>query len=82
MYPEDIREYVAGLINSGESPYVIRDITKALKKFIKVVITPREPYLGKQLYESFRMYRPEQEKVNYRPLTLEEVKAIFNRLWR
>ncbi len=36
-------------------PSIPRHVAKALKKFIKEVIIPKDPILGQRLYNSFRV---------------------------
>ena len=77
LEPDNIRELIAELME--ENIYVARDTVKALKKFIKEIIMPKDPYLGQLLYHSFKTIRV---KTSSRPITftLDDLRKVFNEL--
>ncbi len=57
LTPDKLREYIEELTEEHREkhPSIPRHIAKALKKFIKEVIIPKDPILGQRLYNSFRI---------------------------
>ncbi len=77
LSPDGIRDLVVDLLEESES--VARHTVKALKKFIKTIIVPKDPYLGQILYHSIKTIKPKANN-KVRPLTIDEVKAIFKEI--
>jgi integrase len=78
LEPEGIREFLAGLRESGEE-HVLRHVTVALKSFLKTVLKPKDPVLFRLLYDSFTTYKPKANNRVKLP-SLEQLRAIWHKL--
>ncbi len=85
LTPEKLREYVDELVKRyrDEHPSKPRHVAKALKKFIKEVIMPKDPVLGQRLYNAFRIPKEKQRSKLERALvgemtviTLDDIKKV------
>ncbi len=75
---ENIREVLFEL--QEESIHVARHATKALKKFIKLVIMERDPQLGQILYNSFKVIRPKTQRTPKLDFKIEDLRKVWQEL--
>ncbi len=75
---DKINELIYELREDGYSEYQIRDRLITLKKFIKEVVLSKDPYIGRILYDSFRIIKPKSDKVLKDPyLTIEDIRRVW-----
>ncbi|WP_333639306.1 site-specific integrase [Pyrobaculum aerophilum] len=78
LSPEDLRELIAEMLEEGEISRA-RHTVKAVKKFIKTVLMPKDPSLAYALYASVKTIRPSANNKTKLP-QLEKLREIANRL--
>ena len=85
LTPDKLREYVEELVEEHREkhPSIPRHVAKALKKFIKEVIIPKDPILGQRLYNSFRVPKERRKSKMEQALegkrvtiTLDDIKKV------
>jgi len=78
LSPENLKELIANVLQeNGEN--VARHIVKAIKKFIKTVVIPKNLYLGQVLYHSIKTIKSKPNN-KVKPLSIDEVRTIFKAL--
>ena len=80
LNPDKLRDLVNELKEDSYSDYQIRDRLITLKKFIKTIVIRKDPYIGRILYDSFKVLRPKKGVVSKPLITLEEIRLVWNSL--